>query len=153
MIRYSLKCGTGHQFDAWFSSSDSYDEQCEAEVIRCPECGSADVQKAPMAPAVLRGERRAPSRDAAPSPADGPLTGPQDSEQGQSYAFLKGLREHLKANADDVGDKFAEEARKMHHGEAEERDIYGEATVDEAKSLYEEGIPALPLPKLPDEHN
>ena len=74
MIRYSLKCGTGHQFDAWFSSSDSYDEQCEAEVIRCPECGSADVQKAPMAPAVLRGQRRAPARDEAPSPADGPLT-------------------------------------------------------------------------------
>lgn len=153
MIRYALICGSGHQFDAWFSSSASYDEQCEAEAIRCPECGGADVQKAPMAPAVLRGRRSEPAGDDAPPTADGPLMGPKDSAKGQSYAFLKGLREHLRANADDVGDKFAEEARKMHHGEAEERSIYGEATVDEAKSLYEEGIPALPLPKLPDEHN
>ena len=152
MIRYSLKCGGGHQFDAWFSSSDSYDEQCEAEVIRCPECGTSDVQKAPMAPAVLRGRNRATPGGAAPE------TGVKETPaahapEGQTYAFLKGLREHLKANADDVGDKFAEEARKMHHGEAEERSIYGEATSDEAKSLYEEGIPALPLPKLPEDHN
>lgn len=152
MIRYAFKCGGGHEFDAWFSSSDSYDEQCEAEAVRCPECGSANVQKAPMAPAVLRGRRRA--RDnGAEAPVDTPMQAPSESSQNQSYAFLKGLREHLKANADDVGDKFAEEARKMHHGEAEERSIYGEATMDEAKSLYEEGIPALPLPKLPEDHN
>ncbi|MEM7400205.1 MAG: DUF1178 family protein [Pseudomonadota bacterium] len=152
MIRYSLKCGGGHQFDAWFSSSGSYDEQCEAEVIRCPECGASDVQKAPMAPAVLRGRKRATPGGATPE------TGVKETPaahapEGQTYAFLKGLREHLKANADDVGDKFAEEARKMHHGEAEERSIYGEASSDEAKSLYEEGIPALPLPKLPKDHN
>ncbi len=66
---------------------------------------------------------------------------------------MKGLREHLKSNADDVGDKFAEEARKMHYGETEERNIYGEATMDEAKALHDEGIPALPLPKLPGDHN
>lgn len=154
MIRYSLKCGAGHQFDAWFSSSASYDEQCEAEAIRCPECGSADVQKAPMAPAVLRGRGSArAAANADPATAEGLLTGPKESAEKQNYAFLKGLREHLRANADDVGDKFAEEARKMHHGETEERNIYGEATADEAKSLYEEGIPALPLPKLPDDHN
>jgi hypothetical protein len=153
MIRYALKCAAGHQFDAWFSSSDSYDEQCEAEAVRCPECGSADVQKAPMAPAVLRGRRSAREDDGAEAPIGSPTQAPSESAQNQSYAFLKGLREHLEANADDVGDKFAEEARKMHHGEAEERSIYGEATVDEAKSLYEEGIPALPLPKLPEDHN
>jgi len=149
MIRFSLLCGAGHQFDAWFSSGDSFDEQSEAEVIRCPECGSADVRKAPMAPAVLRGRRKSPDSDSVPTPADSE----SDAPERQTYAFLKGLREHLKANADDVGDKFAEEARKMHDGDAEERNIYGEATVDEAKSLYEDGIPALPLPKLPEDHN
>ncbi len=146
MIRYSLTCDAGHQFDAWFSSGDSFDEQSEAEVIRCPECGSADVCKAPMAPAVLRGGRKSLESEGPPTP-EGPVP------ERQTYAFLKGLREHLKANADDVGTKFAAEARKMHDGEAEERSIYGEATVDEAKSLYEDGIPALSLPKLPEDHN
>ena len=144
MICFALSCDEGHSFEAWFSSGASYDEQIEAEAIRCPLCGSADVQKAPMAPAVLKG-RGQEARQTPPAP--------EDTEQKQSFAFLKGLREHLKANADDVGADFPEEARKMHYGEAEERNIYGEATLDEAKSLNEEGIPALPLPKLPDEHN
>lgn len=149
MIRFVLKCGEGHEFEAWFSSGDSFDEQCEANAIRCPECGSADVSKALMAPAVLRKRTTEPTRDEVTRP-----TLPETPENpGQTYAFLKGLREHLKSNADDVGDKFAEEARKMHYGEAEERNIYGEATVDEAKALHDEGIPALPLPKLPGDHN
>ena len=153
MIRYALKCSAGHAFDAWFASSASYDEQCQAEAIRCPNCGTAEVCKAPMAPAVLRGRSRRDKRKEAPD-AGARLTSEDSSAaEGQSYAFLKGLREHLKANADDVGDRFAEEARKMHDGEAEERSIYGEATADEAKSLYEEGIPVLPLPKLPEDHN
>ena len=146
MIRYSLTCDAGHQFDAWFSSGDSFDEQSEAEVIRCPDCGSADVCKAPMAPAVLRGGRKSLESEGPPTP-EAPVP------ERQTYAFLKGLREHLKANADDVGTKFAAEARKMHDGEAEERSIYGEATVDEAKALYKEGIPAFSLPKLPEDHN
>ena len=149
MIRYSLTCDAGHQFDAWFSSGDSFNEQSEAEVIRCPECGSADVRKAPMAPAVLRGGRK--SQESAGPLAPAPPEAP--APERQTYAFLKGLREHLKANADNVGTKFAAEARKMHDGEAEERNIYGEATVDEVKLLYEDGIPALPLPKLPEDHN
>lgn len=103
-----------------------------------------------MAPAVLR--RRNPGGDERQAPS-APETAALQGHEGQTYAFLGGLREHVKAIADDVGDKFAEEARKMHHGETAERSIYGETTVDEAKSLYEEGIPALPLPKLPDDHN
>jgi len=97
-----------------------------------------------MAPAVLRGKGR--------EPASGGESAAEAAGK-QTYAFLKGLREHLKANADDVGRKFPEEARKIHYGEAEERNIYGEATSEEAKALHEEGIPALPLPKLPEEHN
>jgi hypothetical protein len=153
MIRYALKCSAGHAFDAWFASSASYDEQCEAEAIRCPNCGSAEVCKAPMAPAVLRGQSRRDKRNEAPDAGAGLTSEDPSAAGGQTYAFLKGLREHLKANADDVGDRFAEEARKMHDGEAEERSIYGEATADEAKSLYEDGIPVLPLPKLPEDHN
>jgi hypothetical protein len=141
MIRFALTCDQGHGFDAWFSSGDSYDEQIEAQAIVCPTCGSIHVKKAPMAPAVLRG-RKEPQRE---SPVDG--------ERKQTYAVLKGMRDYLKANADDVGKAFPEEARKMHYGEADARNIYGEASLDEAKALYEEGIPALPLPKLPEEHN
>lgn len=144
MIRFALTCEEGHVFDAWFSSGDSYDEQTEAGVIVCPTCGSAEVSKAPMAPAVLRGRGRAPA------PENESLA---MAAGKQTYAFLKGLREHLEANADDVGKNFPEEARKIHYGEKEERNIYGEASSEEAKALHEEGIPALPLPKLPEEHN
>ena len=145
MIRFALTCEQGHGFDAWFSSGDSYDEQTEAGVIICPKCGSAEVEKAPMAPAVLRG-----GGTSGPQEGESPV---QTTEPNQSYAMLKGLREQLKSNAEDVGKAFPEEARKIHHGEAEERNIYGEASADEAKSLQKEGIPVLPLPKLPEEHN
>jgi len=144
VIRFALTCEDGHTFDAWFSSGDSYDEQTEAGVIVCPDCGSVEVRKAPMAPAVLRGRNQAP----APENESVALAAGK-----QTYAFLKGLRAHLEANADDVGKNFPEEARKIHYGEKEERNIYGEASVEEAKALHEEGIPALPLPKLPEEHN
>jgi hypothetical protein len=144
MIRFALTCEEGHTFDAWFSSGNSYDEQTEAGVIVCPDCGSVEVRKAPMAPAVLCGRGQAP----APENESVALAAGK-----QTYAFLKGLREHLEANADDVGRNFPEEARKIHYGEKEERNIYGEASAEEAKALHEEGIPALPLPKLPEEHN
>jgi hypothetical protein len=141
MIRFALKCDQGHGFDAWFSSGSSYEEQVEAHAIACPACGSAHVTKAPMAPAVLRGKGEPP-----------PL--PQaKGAQKKTYAFLKDLRDHLTANADDVGRAFPEEARKMHYGETEARSIYGEASSEEAKGLHEEGIPAVPLPLLPEDHN
>jgi hypothetical protein len=140
MIRYALACDRGHEFEAWFGSISSYDEQVEARAVTCPSCGSADVHKAPMAPAVRRGK-------AAPAATR------EDGERRRTYAFLKDLKAHLKANAEHVGPAFPEEARKMHYGEAEARSIYGEATVDEARALKEEGIPALPLPPLPDDQN
>ncbi len=140
MIRYSLTCEHGHGFEAWFSSISSYDEQVEARAVTCPSCGSAEVEKAPMAPAVHRGK----SESLAPSKNDG---------RRQSYAFLKDLRAHLAANAEDVGPAFPEEARKIHYGETDARSIYGEASVEEAKALADEGIPALPLPPLPEDRN
>lgn len=145
MIRFALQCDQGHAFDAWFSSGDSYDEQREARAVVCPDCGSHAVEKAPMAPAVLRG------KDA--SKGESVSAGPGDKERKQTYAVFKGLREYLKANAEDVGQAFPEEARKIHYGDSDARSIYGEATADEAKSLDEEGIPVVPLPKLPEEQN
>ena len=141
MIHYALTCDKGHDFEAWFGSIDDYDVQVEARAVSCPCCGSVEIHKAPMPPAVKRGRSEAP---AAPC---------SSKERPQTYAFLKNLRDHLKANAEHVGPAFAEEARKMHYGEAEARSIYGEATREEARALKEEGIPALPLPPLPEDHN
>jgi hypothetical protein len=148
MIRFALSCDQGHGFDAWFSSGASYDEQAEAGVITCPDCGSDRVEKAPMAPAVLRGKARSTAED-------GPEPGgkPREGEGRQTYAVLESLREHLQANADDVGKAFPDEARKIHYGEAEARSIYGEASLEEAKALQEEGVPVLQLPPLPKERN
>jgi hypothetical protein len=140
MIRYALSCDRGHEFDAWFASGDAYDDQASAREIICPCCGSATVTKAPMAPAV-RTRRAAP-----PRPLD-------SAERKKTFAFLKGLRAHLEANAEHVGPAFPEEARKMHYGEAEARSIYGEASLAEAKALHEEGIPAVPLPPLPKDQD
>jgi hypothetical protein len=138
MIRYALTCDQGHDFEAWFGSISSYDEQVEARAVVCPCCGSTEVHKAPMAPAVRKGKAAAT---------------PVKRERRQTYAFLKDLKAHLKANAEHVGSAFPAEARKMHYGESEARSIYGEATIDEAKALKEEGIPALPLPPLPEDQN
>ena len=140
MIRFALVCDQGHEFDAWFASGDAYQDQAETRAVICPSCGSRVVRKAPMAPAVTR--RRAEASH------DRGL-----SERKKTYAFLKGLRAHLEANAENVGPAFPEEARKMHYGEVETRSIYGEASLEEARSLQEEGIPAMPLPVLPEDHN
>ena len=139
MIRYALSCDHGHEFDAWFASGDTYDEQARGREIICPCCGSATVTKAPMAPAVR-------TKQAEPPPLD-------STERTKTYAFLKGLRAHLEANAEHAGPAFPEEARKMHYGEAEARSIYGEASLEEAKALHEEGIPVVPLPPLPKDQN
>ena len=140
MIRFALICDRGHDFDAWFGSGDAYDEQVEARAVTCPSCGSAEVRKAPMAPALRRGQP-------APSESFG------NAERKNTYALLRDLRAHLEANAEHVGPAFPEEARKMHYGETEARSIYGEASLEEARALREEGIPAVPLPSLPEEHN
>jgi hypothetical protein len=129
MIRYDLKCDNGDEFDAWFGSIADYDKQAEAGLIECPHCGSTHVVKAPMAPAVRTSRKKEAQK-----------------ERGVAMAMAQKVREHIKDNFDYVGDKFADEARKMHEGESEERAIWGEATPEEARELAEEGIPASPLP-------
>jgi hypothetical protein len=154
MIRYALVCNHGHEFESWFQNSAAYDKQVRRGLVACPACGSVKVEKAIMTPR-LAGARR---RDAAPEVVATPAetTTPVAMISPQEHAFrakLKEFREHLTKNADNVGKKFPEEARKMHYGEIEHRSIYGEATPEDAKELHEEGIEFHPLPVLPDERN
>jgi hypothetical protein len=129
MIRYDLRCDNGDEFEAWFGSIADYDKQAEAGLVECPHCGSKHVTKAPMAPSV----QTARSKEA-------------KKERAVAMAMAAKVREHIKDNFDYVGDKFADEARKMHTGETEERAIWGEATPEQAQELADEGIPAAPLP-------
>lgn len=140
MIRFALICESGHDFDAWFGSGDAYEEQARIRAVVCPRCGSPEVIKAPMAPALRRGMAE-------------PAEPREVAQRKKTYAFLKDLRAHLEANAEHVGPAFPEEARKIHYGEAEARSIYGEASLEEARALTDEGIPAVPLPPLPKDRN
>ena len=166
MIRYTLACERRHEFEIWFRNSADYDTQAKRGLVTCPACGSAKVEKALMAPQLGRGSRKGrrvappdivPPPEAAPQPeAPAPdktpvaMISPQERE---FRAKLRELRDHLTKNADNVGTKFPEEARKMHYGEKEHRSIYGEASPQDAKELHEEGIEFHPLPVLPDERN
>jgi hypothetical protein len=166
MIRYALACENGHTFESWFQNSAAYDKQVKRGLIGCPACGSTKVEKALMTPGLSgtrkRGARApAPAQDAsAPAPetsaavSDSPAPVAMMSPQEREFRKkLKELREHLTKNADYVGGKFPEEARKMHYGEIEHRSIYGEASPQDAKDLHDEGIEFHPLPVLPDERN
>jgi hypothetical protein len=151
MISYSLKCAEGHVFDAWFRDSAAYDALAATGRLACAICGDARVDKAMMAPALAGQERPAPAaKEGAPPPAppaDAPtsmLSGPP----GPLEKALAQLRRHLREKADYVGRGFADEARRIHLGEADERAIWGEATSDEARALREEGVPVAPLPFL-----
>ena len=160
MIRYALICQQGHEFESWFQDSATYDKQAKRGLVSCPHCGSAKVEKAIMAPRLSATAKRrskaieapetAPETAPAPAPAPVAMISPQEQE---IRAKLKELRDHLTKNADNVGAKFPEEARKMHYGEIEHRSIYGVASPEEAKELSEEGIEFHPLPSLPDERN
>lgn len=162
MIRYALACDKGHAFDSWFQDSAAYDKQAKRSLVTCPHCGSAKVEKAIMAPRLAGARKRKtadmalveeatpPPAAAAPEKAPVAIVSPQERE---FRAKLKELRDHLTKNADDVGQKFPEQARKMHYGEIDHRSIYGVASPDDAKALAEEGIDFHPLPILPDERN
>jgi hypothetical protein len=158
MIHYNLRCARGHTFESWFQSSSAYESQEKRKLISCPVCGSDKVERAIMAPQVVgkKGrERAAPEPVAAPTevtppPAATPLMMAQERELRTK---LKELRDHIVKNADNVGERFPNEARKMHYGDIEHRPIYGEASPDEARSLIDEGIEVSPLPVLPDDRN
>lgn len=141
MIRYSLVCKERHDFEAWFRNSDDFEGQRRRALVACPSCGSTEVEKALMAPAVSTGRKREKMALA------------MGEAQKEALAELKILSKKMRANADYVGDRFAEEARRIHFGEAEQRGIYGEATTEEARALAEDGVEFMPLPVFPDDRN
>ena len=161
MIRYRLRCGDAHTFDGWFRSSAAFDAQRGTSALACPVCGSVDVDRALMAPAIARGAREPAGPQDAPPPADGPAALPAaaprevapEEARLRAFAFLHALAARVRETGDDVGDAFPEEARRIHYGEADPRDIYGRATAEEARDLLEEGIGILPLPLPPEERN
>ncbi|MCD1636877.1 DUF1178 family protein [Martelella mediterranea] len=142
MIHYSLRCDNGHDFDGWFAGSADFDKQVESGFLTCPVCNSAKVSKSLMAPRVTTA-RKQESRKAA-------LV---DKAQREAMDKLRKAVAEIRANAEDVGERFPDEARKIHYGESEERGIIGEANADEVRDLLEEGIEIMPLPILPDDKN
>lgn len=145
MIHYDLICDKGHAFDGWFRNSAAYDEQAGRGLVTCTHCGSAKVEKQLMAPGIpVKSNRRSEQKMVA---------APADPRLAELVTMMRELRRHVEENAEYVGDRFAEEARKIHYEETDARGIYGQTTPDEAKALIEEGIAVHPLPRLPEDGN
>ncbi|MGV1795051.1 DUF1178 family protein [Rhizobium lusitanum] len=142
MIRYSLSCDNAHEFEGWFSESADFDRQVESGFLTCPVCNSAAISKLLMAPSVSTARKK-----------DEMQTLAMDAARKEALVKLKEAVEAIKSNAEDVGTKFPEEARKIHYGEADARGIIGKATPDEAQALVEEGIEIAAIPVLPDDIN
>ena len=170
MINYSLKCAKGHSFDSWFQSASAYDKLAAAGMVTCSHCGSAKVEKAMMAPRVRPGRKAASKlgepevtqsvpEAGLPVPQQAPSAAPSAPEagpgalsvpSGELENAIRELRDKVEKNSDYVGKDFVKEARAMHLGESPERAIHGEARIEEAKTLIEEGIPVMPLPFGPN---
>jgi hypothetical protein len=156
MIRYALRCEHDHTFESWFQSSSAYDQQVKRKLVSCPVCSSVKIEKAIMAPRIVGKKGREPAPAEVPALAETPPAGATPlmlTQERELRAKLKELRDHVVKNADNVGDRFPNEARKMHYGEIEHRPIYGEASPEEAKSLIDEGVEVSPLPVLPEDRN
>jgi hypothetical protein len=157
MIRYALICDKAHEFESWFADSGAYEKQAKRGLVNCPQCGSSKVEKSIMAPRLAVSRKRETPQQALPvapeaTAPDTPVAMISPREQ-EFRSKLKELKDQIIKNADNVGPKFPEEARKMHYGEIEHRSIYGVATPTDAKELADEGIDFHPLPVLPEERN
>ena len=162
MIKYALVCDKAHEFESWFANSDSYDVQSRRGLIACPLCNSIRVNKAIMSPSVtgtrafarpVDGEAvSGPESAAAPPPPSAPVT-LLDERHTRLRAMIREVRAEIMAKSEDVGQDFAEEARKIHDGDEPPRSIYGQATGEEIQDLLEDGIGILPMPSLPEERN
>jgi hypothetical protein len=140
----NLRCGQQHVFEGWFSSEDDFQSQLGRSLVTCPLCGDASVTKMPSAPRLNLGATPVPESASPAAPAGQALV-PTEGAQALQVAWMQMVR-HVLENTDDVGDRFATEARRMHHGEAENRNIRGRASPQQALELIEEGIEVLPLP-------
>lgn len=161
MILYRLRCTKGHEFESWFKDSKTYERQEKKSLIGCAVCGDDKVSRAPMAPRIGKGAGKAAEAETPAVPAAAPASTHAPAPEQQQMAALarhmpKELREALlkvraevEKNCEHVGDKFAEEARKIHYGESDKRGIYGETSDEEAEALAEEGIEFGRLPWIP----
>lgn len=146
MIKFTLACEAGHDFEGWFGSSDDYEAQIKRDLVSCPYCGTLKVEKALMAPSVSTSRTKEKIQDKI-------NVATVNKSRQAMFAELKEMRDKITANAENVGERFPEEARKIHYGESEERGIYGEASSEDVKDLVEEGVKIAPLPVLPDDKN
>ena len=158
MIVFNLQCPKRHAFESWFKDNAAFERQSKRGLVECPFCGSAKIKKALMAPR-LAGTKKSRKRDAGlPLPAAAPAgpmalgDDPATAKAAELYGQLVELRKHIEKNFEPVGDKFAEEARKIHYGETEKRNIYGQASAEEAQELAEEGVEIAPVPWVPDKN-
>ena len=160
MILYRLRCSKGHEFDSWFKDSKTYERQEKKSLIGCAVCGDAKVLRAPMAPRLGKGSKKVEvEKPAAPAAPQAPTAEQQQMATLAKHmpkelreALLK-VRAEVEKNCEHVGDKFAEEARKIHFKEVDQRGIYGEATKEEVQALVEDGVDFMPLPSVKEEHN
>ncbi|MDC8753366.1 DUF1178 family protein [Erythrobacter sp. sf7] len=147
MIVFDLSCAEGHRFEGWFGSSADYEDQRARGLLACPHCGSGDIAKAPMAPAVpAKGNSRSEPVPTAPEASQPMANTPMPPEVQKALATLAKAQAEALKKSTWVGDKFAEESRAMHYGERDEAPIHGQASLAEAKALIEEGVPVAPLP-------
>ncbi len=146
MIRYDLICDKGHEFDGWFSNSDAYDQQEKRGLVSCTHCGTNKIQKQLMAPGIPAKSNRKSDRQTM-------TAGPADPRYAEMVRLMRDYKKHVEATSENVGENFAEEARKMHFNEKEKRGIYGQTSPQEAVELLEEGIEIQPLPVLPEDGN
>lgn len=153
MIRYALCCEKGHDFESWFRSSADFDEQQQRGLVTCPACGSARVAKQIMAPSLARTDKPESVQPAAPAMQNAQPVALIDDREQHLRAMIRTFREQVLAQSENVGQAFAEEARKIHYGESERRSIYGEASPDAVRELLDEGVECHPLPALPDDRN
>ena len=175
MIKYSFGCEKGHEFEGWFSTSVEFDRLIAAKLVDCPSCGSQKIEKLLMTPQVKKsargapdlalpveparaGHSEAPSEATTASPPKQQLAMPEltpqmADAQAKIIEQIRDLKKNIVKNSENVGDRFGEEARKIHYGEAEKRGIYGKASIEEASELWEEGVDILPIPDLPEEKN
>ena len=151
MIRYDLICGQGHAFDGWFANSAAYDRQADSSLISCPHCNSTEVQKAIMAPNLSGQTQRPAEQPTEPATYTAPVA--PDPRLAAMIDLMRQIKAHVLSTSENVGPRFAEEARKMHYDEVEQRSIYGEATAEDANALVEEGIEIQALPRLPEDTN
>ena len=142
MIKYSLSCENAHMFEGWFSTSADFDGQVASGFLTCPVCNSASISKTLMSPSVSTARKKEEKREMV-----------MDMTRREMVAKVREAVAAIRANAEDVGEKFPEEARKIHYGEADARGIVGQASLGEVKDLLDEGIDVAPLPVLPDDVN